>query len=281
MRQEVALFTEPNWYKGNLHTHTTRSDGRKEPQDAVNWYKSHGYSFIALTDHDLFTPEENHDGFIVLPGVEMSAHTVGFGMPAMDHVPVNQGQQKEIDLINAAGGISIVAHPYWHGLTFAHLESLEGYLAVEVYNGECDIDNARGYAGVYWDYLLSQGKRVLGVAVDDTHWMKDKGGMGWICVNAGSLSTQSLLSSIRQGKFYASQGPEIKQIYITEGQIKVECSPAQRINFITNAPYGYVELANQSLLEEAAFTPQAQHTYVRIEVVDEQGKTAWSNPIWL
>ena len=39
------------WYKGNLHTHTTDSDGLKSPDDVKRLYKSLGYDFLALTDH--------------------------------------------------------------------------------------------------------------------------------------------------------------------------------------------------------------------------------------
>lgn len=40
-----------SWYRGNLHMHTTRSDGRVEPAAAVETYRRNGYDFIALTDH--------------------------------------------------------------------------------------------------------------------------------------------------------------------------------------------------------------------------------------
>ncbi|MDD2711180.1 MAG: PHP domain-containing protein [Verrucomicrobiae bacterium] len=44
------------WFKGNLHTHTTRSgDGEFSPQEVIEWYKSHGYDFLAITDHNHFT----------------------------------------------------------------------------------------------------------------------------------------------------------------------------------------------------------------------------------
>lgn len=39
------------WYKGNLHTHTTRSDGTLSPEEIVKWYEDNGYSFLAITDH--------------------------------------------------------------------------------------------------------------------------------------------------------------------------------------------------------------------------------------
>jgi hypothetical protein len=40
------------WYKGNLHTHTYWSDGDEYPEMVLDWYKSHDYDFIALSDHN-------------------------------------------------------------------------------------------------------------------------------------------------------------------------------------------------------------------------------------
>lgn len=43
------------WYKGNLHTHTLWSDGDHYPEMVVDWYKSHGYHFLSLTDHNVLS----------------------------------------------------------------------------------------------------------------------------------------------------------------------------------------------------------------------------------
>lgn len=40
------------WWKGNLHTHTLWSDGDDFPEVVVDWYKSRGYDFLALSDHN-------------------------------------------------------------------------------------------------------------------------------------------------------------------------------------------------------------------------------------
>ena len=40
------------WWKGNLHTHTLWSDGDDFPEMVVDWYKSRGYDFLALSDHN-------------------------------------------------------------------------------------------------------------------------------------------------------------------------------------------------------------------------------------
>jgi hypothetical protein len=41
------------WYKGNLHTHSYWSDGDEYPEMIMDWYKTHGYHFIALSDHNI------------------------------------------------------------------------------------------------------------------------------------------------------------------------------------------------------------------------------------
>ncbi|WP_228691324.1 histidinol-phosphatase [Lunatimonas sp.] len=46
------------WYKGNLHTHSYWSDGDEFPEIIMDWYKSHGYHFVALTDHNIFAEGE-------------------------------------------------------------------------------------------------------------------------------------------------------------------------------------------------------------------------------
>ena len=40
------------WWKGNLHTHSLWSDGDEYPEVVVDWYKSSGYDFVALSDHN-------------------------------------------------------------------------------------------------------------------------------------------------------------------------------------------------------------------------------------
>ena len=41
-----------HWQKGNLHTHSLWSDGDDFPEMILQWYKDHGYRFVALSDHN-------------------------------------------------------------------------------------------------------------------------------------------------------------------------------------------------------------------------------------
>jgi hypothetical protein len=45
--------TQATWWKGNLHTHSLWSDGDDYPEMIVEWYKLHGYDFLALSDHNV------------------------------------------------------------------------------------------------------------------------------------------------------------------------------------------------------------------------------------
>lgn len=49
---------EKNWYKGNLHTHSYWSDGDDYPEMIMEWYKSHGYDFAVLSDHNVLARQE-------------------------------------------------------------------------------------------------------------------------------------------------------------------------------------------------------------------------------
>ena len=80
MFKPATIFPESGrFYKGNLHSHTTNSDGHLSPAEAVALFKSQGYSFLCLSEHDRYTDyraEFDSDDFIILPGLEASANLV-------------------------------------------------------------------------------------------------------------------------------------------------------------------------------------------------------------
>jgi len=38
------------WVKGNLHAHTTNSDGKPSPRERMNGYVEQGYDYLCLSD---------------------------------------------------------------------------------------------------------------------------------------------------------------------------------------------------------------------------------------
>jgi hypothetical protein len=51
--EAVPTKPQPRWWKGNLHTHTFWSDGDDFPEMVAEWYRTHGYNFLALSDHNV------------------------------------------------------------------------------------------------------------------------------------------------------------------------------------------------------------------------------------
>ena len=52
-RQEIgADFGLSHFQKGNIHCHSTFSDGNLFPEMLKYSYKHHGFDFLVVTDHD-------------------------------------------------------------------------------------------------------------------------------------------------------------------------------------------------------------------------------------
>lgn len=64
---EVAGDAGLRWWRGNIHTHSLWSDGNDFPEMIADWYKSHGYHFLALSDHNILSAGERwmkHDEIV-------------------------------------------------------------------------------------------------------------------------------------------------------------------------------------------------------------------------
>ena len=75
--KKYFIPADGNFYKANLHTHTTVSDGKLTPLEAKERFKSLGYSIVAYTDHELMIPHpELCDGeFLAITGYELSVNS--------------------------------------------------------------------------------------------------------------------------------------------------------------------------------------------------------------
>lgn len=72
-----TLFPEHgNFYKANLHMHTTISDGKMTPEEVKREYKAMGYSVVAFTDHDVMVPhiDLKDDSFLPITSHEIEVN---------------------------------------------------------------------------------------------------------------------------------------------------------------------------------------------------------------
>ena len=74
--KKYLLPENGNFYKANLHCHTTVSDGNWTPEEVKKNYMAKGYSVIAYTDHDVLIPhpELAEENFLPLNSYEMEVN---------------------------------------------------------------------------------------------------------------------------------------------------------------------------------------------------------------
>ena len=155
-----------------------------------------------------------------------------------------------------------------------------GYAGIEVYNNGCNWENRTGLAAPYWDDLLRRERSVWGFATDDSHWRDPDHGGGWIMVRAAERSAEAIVAAISAGRFYATSGPIIERITLENNVLRVTCSPAQAIYWTEGTRGRSVHATGGTLLTTAEFPINARK-YLRVEIVDPQGRCAWSNPFFL
>ncbi|MYA23219.1 MAG: PHP domain-containing protein, partial [Gemmatimonadetes bacterium] len=194
------------WLIGNLHTHTTTSDGERDHQAVIDDNAGRGYGFLAITDHDIYTSlgdYEQYDaqGMILVPGNEISAngpHVLHVGDAGW--VEPHADRQRVIDEVNeSGGGFALFNHPNRHG-NFNHcpqelLQACEGYVGLEIYNGV--ISEGSPYATNRWDMLLSAGRRLWGFANDDSHAAEGDVGVGWNVAYVEAETASGVVEALR------------------------------------------------------------------------------------
>jgi hypothetical protein len=305
MTQSLPAFTAPGrFWRGNLHTHSNRSDGVLDPEEVCRRYRAEGYDFLALTDHFvgrygypiIDTVPFRTNSFTTILGAELHSgamangelwHILAVGLPAdfaPSHSPdfkIVAGQESGPDLAAravASGAFVAIAHPQWSGLTLADARSITAAHAVEIYNHGCaeGCDRADGF-GIA-DLLLTEGRRLSLIATDDAHFSEPDHFGGWVMVKADQNEPDALLESLKAGTFYSSQGPELRDVRITGDAVEVDCSAVRSVIVLgagTAAKAVHGESLTTARVPLDRFRDSA---WVRVTVIDRAGKRAWSNP---
>lgn len=273
------------WLRGNLHTHTTESDGNLSPQATVDAYAALGYDFLMISDHDRVTPVAHLDpkGMTLLQGNEITANG-----PHMLHVSATKrveplrDRQAAIDSIIAAGGLVIMNHPNWES-HFNHcdqrtLDMLRGYAGIEIYNGITLRAEGSPLATDRWDMLLSQDRRVWGFADDDNHDDVDRG-VCWNVVQSASREAAAIVEALRLGRFYASTGVVIDEIRVEGSRICVSSPNAQAFHVHYDRGCTAARVNGSELDFEVPDT--VFWRYVRVECFGPGASQAWTQPFFL
>jgi len=291
----MHLFHEgKRFFKGNLHCHTTRSDGQLSPEEVIALYRGKGYDFLALTDHRMLSePTHVEDDMLLFSGIETDyslpgevLHLVGIGMDPSYHLPESSAghdPQSGIRQIRNHNGRAIVAHPAWSLNTHTTLSALRDVTAAEIYNSVSTYpwNGDRADASVLLDISAAHGSPYRFVASDDSHGYKGEEGRSFTVIQADELSRESFWEALDAGRFFASQGPLFEQISVENGLLTIRCSPVENVIFYSNNVWAYGRCVNRTGQTEATYdlTANTDETFVRCQIVDAQGRSAWANPI--
>lgn len=297
------------WYKGNTHTHTINSDGDSTPDEVVRWYREQGYNFLVLTDHNFLAKVDGlnsifaaDEQFLVIPGEEITdkfgdkpIHINGLNV---EHLVQAQGGksvadliQKNVDEIRKAKGVPHINHPnFGWAITTEDLKKIENNKLFEIFNGHPLVNNLGGGSkpGLeeMWDNILSSGKLLYGIAVDDAHHFKnpwDKNaslpGKGWIFVRAEQLTTKAILEALENGDFYASTGVELNDFQVTDKSMTVNIRELKNSKYRVQFIGKNGKILNEVISNPAVYEFRGDEMYVRAKVIESNGKFAWTQPV--
>lgn len=305
---ELSATAGMRWLKGNTHTHTTMSDGDSPPEVVARWYKDHGYAWLILSDHNVFTDPVTlatlvDSTFLLIPGEEVTAafqkkpvHVNALNShaviaPQTDSTLVGT-IQKNVDAVRAVDAVPHINHPNFRW-AFNHRELLQinHDKLLEIFNGHPLVNNygGGGWPGMeqVWDHLLTAGKRIYGIAVDDAHHFqgefapeRSNPGRGWVVVRAHALDPLEIVQNLEKGYFYASTGVVLHDIVVTPKRFEVHIEPVKDNKYRTE----FIGQTGRLLTSEsnpAVYVLHGGEKYVRAKVYDSAGAVAWLQPVFV
>lgn len=318
MKDCVIVDKKLRQYKGNFHMHTDRSwDSVCPCRQALQEYRSKGFDFCAVTDHEVYwdSDECDDDSFIALSGVEsafilpeaapewilckerftslhinlLNDETNGRSGFRHDQVlkrPIDYGidsWSEYFDYCKKNNQLIIVNHPGWSRLDSEYLLAINSNVAFEVVNsaaylGGCGTDEGP------WDFCLSRGRRLLALSGDDVHRY---GSQEYVCGTAFTMllaeefSRIGLIKAFKAGRFYPSMGPVIHDMRVVSNVLHLEFSPARQVMIIGRdyACKGFQSPFGE-LLTSIDWPIKENIKYFRVEIIDEKGRKAWSQAVF-
>jgi hypothetical protein len=204
------------WYRGDLHTHTVHSDGRRQLAEMTDAAVSAGLHFIVSTEHN--TNSANRawtvaaDGRLeVIAGEEVTTrhgHWLAVGLPPGGWVDWRYGPRDGVFAryaarVRADGGLVVAAHPSVPLPGCAWEFGFHDVDAVEVWNGVWNVDDEVSLR--IWHQLLRQDRWITAVGGSDSHVSAQPVGRPQTSVYAEDSSAPALIRAIRGGQCYLAE----------------------------------------------------------------------------
>jgi hypothetical protein len=211
------------WYKGELHAHSSESDGKYPVATMVSAARAAGLDFLSLTEH--FTVSQwrklaplVNDRTALIRACEVTSHHGHANLQGLTEwvdVYVDRpgwSMNDVADVAHAQGALFCINHAYSGGLgwraydfDWAKADLFEIYHNLEGSNNNHQMP--------LWDRLLAAGHRVVGVGGTDSHDpFTGLHALGQLVtwVYADKLSEAGILAGLRRGQVYVSRGPQLR-----------------------------------------------------------------------
>ncbi len=175
-------------------------------------------------------------------------------------------------------------HPTWSRENYADYMNYTGMHAFEMFNGNTFSSGFEDYNPRVYDDILTGGQKIYCIGTDDNHNVfpsdsrRFDSGWAFTVIKADSLDYRTITNALVNGDFYASEGPEIYELWYEDGKVYIKCSEADRINCTCQIRIADTVLSENGIpVTEASFDIVPHCGYFRITVIDKQGKCACTN----
>lgn len=173
-------------------------------------------------------------------------------------------------------------HPTWSLQRYNEYIEYTGIHAFEIMNGDTSKGGFDDYNPRVYDDFLSAGKMIYCIGADDNHnpypsdSVRSDSGVAFTMIKAEALNYNAVATALKNGHFYASEGPEIHELWIEDNLINIRTSPAEKIfiSFDTRSNWSFFR---ETELSGASFVIPKEASWFRITVVDEKGRHACTN----
>ncbi|MCM8811497.1 MAG: CehA/McbA family metallohydrolase [Candidatus Omnitrophica bacterium] len=231
-RESQAVQSPYREAVGVVHVHSTYSDGRLPIEEIAGIANAQQLDYLIITDHDTLAGKfEKKEGWygqtLVLVGNEISTSGGHYLALRIDtEIPRLKDPAWTIEAVSAAGGLGFVAHPFWPRRHWKNLDA-RGMTGIEIYSAKEDVTEEPllilGFwtilAGselsfsrwidrpdqhlAYWDRLLNEGRKVVGIGSPDAHGLRRFGlRLGPYSTMFKMVRTHLLLNEITEEAVY-------------------------------------------------------------------------------
>ncbi len=308
--ERIYLLPKGNYYKANLHCHTTCSDGKFTPEEIKKLYMQKGYSIVAFSDHHNFVQHNDltDKDFVALNAVEISlnqktenrefvnlqvnddvfcwskdkTHHINFIAKNKDtanfiEYDTEYSTNNMTKMIAGAKKdfMAVYNHPRWSMQPDTAFINLWDLMGIEVFNNSVDKFLLCGETEYEYDCFLRAGGVCFPIAADDNHKIDDMFG-GFQLIKCDELNYENVTAALEKGDHYASMGPLFKDLYIENGKLHISCTPCMRVAILTETR-NRTSKESKELIDE--FTeidlplPKFDK-FIRIYLIDSKGNKA-------